>query len=290
MNYSEIQIEDLRQMILDNSIDPSKLSVDDCADILYYEVEKEKPSEVVIDYCLKFIKTTEEYKSIKVPSPKTFFKNVRDKNNIFYSKRIFKIVATVAAIIILVPSISFLSVYAIKAIQEIIYNWQQESLHIYSSEDINHEKTSDETIGNDDNEVETETDYTYDDISSIPIEIKNLIPQNLYDMYGFIYCRYKENSTYTICNFMLSSQALLRISIFESKDIQSCYDFELPKNEDSKYEYKSSNNIQYYIFENNKILTAVSNKADIIVSISGLIEIEEMKKIIDMIDIPNHLP
>lgn len=284
MNYSEIQIEDLREMILYNSVDPSKLSIDDCAEILYYEVEKEEPNEIVIDYCLKFIETTEEYKSIKVPPPHTFFKKDGDKNNTFYSKRIFKIVATIAAIIILVPSISILTVYAIKAIQEIIYSWQQESLHIHSIDVSTNVITSEEIT------EYLEIDDVYDNISSLPYYIKDLISSKIYNKYNFIYCRYNKTSDYIICTYMFSNQDVIRITLLQNINDKSYFDLELPKNEDSKSEYKALNNYLYYLFENENELTAVSSGTNIIVTISGFINIEEMHQIIDMIDIPSDLP
>jgi hypothetical protein len=283
MNYSEIQIEELRKMIMDNSIDPSMITVDDCAEILYYEVERKEPCDKIINFCNSIIKSSNEYQSIKVKELNDDYKDLY--NNIKkYHKKPFKIFFSVAATIIVLPFIFFTTVYAIKYIFEVITEWEKEKFSLYER---NPGITSRDSI--EPNDIIQDV-YYIDDMSLLSNQIKNILPSGIYDKYDFLYCSILKEDNVSEYNFGFSEKDNILISFYEFNNDTNYYEFELPKEEESKYAYTSPQNQKYYICENENELIAVSINNNIVVSVYGDISIDDMKELIDMLEIPETLP
>ena len=283
MNYSEIQIEELRQMIMDNSIDPSMLSVDDCAEILYYEVENTEPCDKIIDFCNNIIKSSSECQNIKQKDFNKVYKELYKNNDNNRHKKSIRYILTIAATIIILPVIFFTSGYAFKYIYGLITNWEEEKITIYEQ---NYVITNTES-----KEPKDDIKDAYiDDVSLLPDQIKRILPNSIYSKYSFQYCSIYEQDTVTEFNFGFCEGSNILISFYEFDNNTDFYALELPKKEDSKYEYTSHYNKKFYICENEDELVAVSVNNNIIVSIYGDISIDDMNELIDMIEIPETLP
>jgi hypothetical protein len=198
------------------------------------------------------------------------------QSTLWFRTKAIKFIVTIAALFIIIPSIAVLGVYAVKYIQYLIFNNNNDNIQLYSN-------------NSSDGNINTETtNKKYESISDLPTEIKNLITDYLYSNYIFESC--KSDIKPEIKKYKFRFKNTMIISFYQLFEQDYFYALELPKEEESLFKYESVKAISYYICENEGVITAVSMNQNTTVTVSGAIELEEMKLILDNIEVPENLP
>ena len=231
-NYKEISARELREMLLNNTLNVDLMDLEEYEKLFGYEIELDEPSDVVLSFCNKCLEQYEYYGvDIPIPSYNSILQkhNARSKSKkaaIGFPVKPKRFVIIIAAIL----AALFLIAATAAAFGYNVLNMLINTLHSPKKEAINYDGN---TI------FRTDDTRTYNSLDEL-LEVENLkilYPAKLPDGYAF--------TDFRVSDYGRGLEILL-FSVDSFVEFHVCFGVNYPV--ESIYE---TNNITYNVFETN---------------------------------------
>lgn len=285
LNYSERTAQELREMLLNNTIDVDLMSIEDYERLFDLEVSLKEPDVVVLSFCNKGLKQFDKY-DVGIQKPP--FEAIRRKQSKRNFKLVNKIARQAATIILVLAVVAILAqgiAYALGFnLFGYIYNWFKDSDAVIITtdgldEDGEHDlRNPENTITS--SEVGDNTDefvnIDYGSIDEIDEAWLRLVSPYLLSEFEFVYAdyyRHFDEEKFGIY-FFDKNQKLLYLTI------KSRYMLYIEREDEVFVEDFIVSNVTFKIFRNIDNLNVIWEHEDFLFNLSSFSSLDEVKNIL----------
>jgi hypothetical protein len=241
-NYSKLSAEELREMLLNDELSHELMTEEDYTALLDIESEYDATSEKVIDFCHAGLSVMPKYSRIKERDFDIYeLMNTAESVKIIRRGKKLKKAIIIAAALIASMLVAQLAASAMGFdLFGYVFNWNKPEVIEVTNESINASNNGGDT------EIE------YFEIDEIPAEMKNLVPNYIFDSYEFLCAFFIRLLGDEVISFYFLNENDKMLSI----EVKKHSELHIEKDNDGYFEEYSFGGIDYTIFTNMGSYTA----------------------------------
>jgi len=209
MNYNELSVKDLRSLLLDGNLSHEFMTEEDYTALLDAEADIDEPSEKVIDFCYAGLSFMSKYDDINKRdfNLNELFQTGEKKHR--HSRKLKRAVIIIAAAVVAMIITQIVASALGFDLFGYIFNWNKPEVV---------------AVMNNDNGVKSDSENAekeYSTVEEIPLEIKKLVPEYMFNTFSFYNAVYTKQDDNIINQFyfLYNNEKLLYIYIGDVSDI-----------------------------------------------------------------------